>query len=59
MVCEKSKNIWDDVHIHSREFIKNFLTLKLQQKAMVQVRKGQKMMTESNSKIKTFNVDSC
>jgi [histone H3]-N6,N6-dimethyl-lysine9 N-methyltransferase len=46
VVCESSANVWEDVHIHSREFMANYLKTYRNERPMVQVRKGQKMITE-------------
>ncbi|XP_052896225.1 histone-lysine N-methyltransferase eggless [Anopheles moucheti] len=50
VVCEQSKNIWDDVHPHSREFIRNYMQTCGSLRPMVQAKRGQRMMVEMNRK---------
>lgn len=48
VVCESSKNVWESVHHSSSEFIQNYLKQFGTSRPMVQVRKNQRMTTESN-----------
>lgn len=46
VVCEASDNVWEDVVIESREFIETYLQQFSKMRPMVQVQRGQRMMTE-------------
>lgn len=50
VVCESSVHVWENVHPSSSEFIQNYLKQFSSRRPMVQVRKNQRMMTESNGK---------
>lgn len=50
VVCESSKNVWEDVAPESREFIREYLQQFTTIRRMVQVQKLQKMMTEWQGK---------
>ncbi|XP_049538184.1 histone-lysine N-methyltransferase eggless [Anopheles darlingi] len=49
VVCFQSKNVWDDVDIHSREFIKDYLIKIHKIRPMVHVKPQQRLMTERNA----------
>lgn len=46
VVCEASENVWEDVVFQSREFIETYLQQFSRMRPMVQVQRGQRMMTE-------------
>ncbi|XP_055595543.1 histone-lysine N-methyltransferase eggless [Uranotaenia lowii] len=50
VVCEESKEVWEDIHPHSQEFIRNYLLNYRSQRPMVQVKVGQKIITEWKGK---------
>lgn len=50
VICEASDKVWEDVHADSAAFIENYLMQYKTQRPMVQVRKGQRMITEWNGK---------
>ncbi|XP_055641040.1 histone-lysine N-methyltransferase eggless [Toxorhynchites rutilus septentrionalis] len=50
VVCEESKEVWMDIHPHSQEFIKNYLANFRSQRPMVQVKVGQRIITEWKGK---------
>uniref|UniRef100_A0A182RJ96 Histone-lysine N-methyltransferase eggless n=1 Tax=Anopheles funestus TaxID=62324 RepID=A0A182RJ96_ANOFN len=50
VVCEQSNNIWDDVHPHSKEFIRNYMLTCGSMRPMVQAHRGQRMSVEINQK---------
>ncbi|XP_055385314.1 histone-lysine N-methyltransferase eggless [Condylostylus longicornis] len=50
LICEVSANVWDDIHPGSRDFIQNYLINYKKNRPMVQVKKGQSMVTELNGK---------
>lgn len=50
VVCEYSERVWEDVVPESRDFIEHYLKQFSQMRPMVQVRKGQRMMTELSGK---------
>ena len=50
LICEASLNVWEDIHPGSREFIQNYLINYKKNRPMVQVKKGQSMITELNGK---------
>lgn len=50
VVCEASANVWEDVVEESREFIENYLQQFSKMRPMVQVQRGQRMMTELQGK---------
>uniref|UniRef100_A0A182M0Q0 Histone-lysine N-methyltransferase eggless n=1 Tax=Anopheles culicifacies TaxID=139723 RepID=A0A182M0Q0_9DIPT len=50
VVCEQSKNIWDDVHPHSKEFIRNYMQTCDSLRPMVQAHRGQRLKVEINHK---------
>ncbi|XP_062706947.1 histone-lysine N-methyltransferase eggless [Aedes albopictus] len=50
VVCEESKEVWLDIHPHSQEFIKNYLMNYRSQRPMVQVKVGQRIITEWKGK---------
>lgn len=50
VVCEESKEVWTDIHPHSQEFIKNYLMNYRSQRPMVQVKVGQRIITEWKGK---------
>lgn len=50
LVCEASANVWQDVHPASSLFIKNYLNQYRSQRPMVQVKTGQRMVTEWHGK---------
>ncbi|XP_050083357.1 histone-lysine N-methyltransferase eggless [Anopheles aquasalis] len=49
VVCSQSKNVWEDVDIHSREFIKDYLIKIHKIRPMVHVKPQQRLMTERNA----------
>lgn len=49
LVCSPSANVWEDVYPDSSEFIKSYLDQYKTQRPMVQVKRGQRMITEWNS----------
>ncbi|XP_055545071.1 histone-lysine N-methyltransferase eggless [Wyeomyia smithii] len=50
VVCEESKEVWLDIHPHSQEFIRNYLLNYRSQRPMVQVKVGQRIITEWKGK---------
>lgn len=50
LVCEASQLVWQDVHPASSLFIKNYLSQYRSQRPMVQVKTGQRMVTEWHGK---------
>uniref|UniRef100_A0A1S4GWW3 Uncharacterized protein n=1 Tax=Anopheles gambiae TaxID=7165 RepID=A0A1S4GWW3_ANOGA len=50
VVCDQSKHVWDDVHPHSREFIRNYMLKSGSVRPMVQAHRGQRMMVEIDDK---------
>uniref|UniRef100_A0A8D8GAT4 Histone-lysine N-methyltransferase eggless n=2 Tax=Culex pipiens TaxID=7175 RepID=A0A8D8GAT4_CULPI len=50
VVCEESKEVWADIHPHSQEFIKAYLQNYRSQRPMVQVKVGQRIITEWKGK---------
>lgn len=50
VVCEESKEVWADIHPHSQEFIKAYLQNFRSQRPMVQVKVGQRIITEWKGK---------
>ncbi|XP_035916079.1 histone-lysine N-methyltransferase eggless isoform X1 [Anopheles stephensi] len=50
VVCEESKHVWDDVHPHSKEFIRNYMQTCGSMRPMVQAQPGQRLMVEINQK---------
>lgn len=50
VVCEASANVWEDVVAESREFIETYLHQFSKMRPMVQVQRGQRMMTEWGGK---------
>lgn len=46
VVCEASANVWEDVVAESREFVESYLQQFSKMRPMVQVQRGQRMMTE-------------
>uniref|UniRef100_A0A182W7G5 Histone-lysine N-methyltransferase n=1 Tax=Anopheles minimus TaxID=112268 RepID=A0A182W7G5_9DIPT len=50
VVCEQSKHIWDDVHPHSKEFIRNYMQTCDSLRPMVQAHRGQRLRVEINRK---------
>lgn len=50
VVCEASANVWEDVVAESREFIQTYLLQFSKMRPMVQVQRGQRMMTEYGGK---------
>lgn len=49
LICTPSANVWDDVFPDSAEFIRVYLDQYKTQRPMVQVKRGQRMITEWNS----------
>lgn len=49
LICTPSQNVWDDVFADASEFIKSYLDQYKTQRPMVQVKRGQRMITEWNS----------
>ncbi|XP_035794441.1 histone-lysine N-methyltransferase eggless-like [Anopheles albimanus] len=49
VVCFQSRNVWEDVDIHSREFIKDYLIKIYKIRPMVHVKPQQRLMTERNA----------
>lgn len=49
LICTPSQNVWDDVYPDASEFIKSYLEQYKTQRPMVQVKRGQRMITEWNS----------
>ncbi|XP_059613968.1 histone-lysine N-methyltransferase eggless isoform X2 [Phlebotomus argentipes] len=49
-ICRVSENVWDDVNPNSRDFIKNYLQENQYQRAVAQVKIGQKIEVERNGK---------
>lgn len=49
LICSPSPNVWDDVYADAAEFIKSYLDQYKTQRPMVQVKRGQRMITEWNS----------
>lgn len=49
LVCYQSPDVWDDVHIDSREFIKKYLD-KYPERPMVKLSPGQMVKTESDGR---------
>jgi hypothetical protein len=47
LVCESSRNVWDDIHPDSREFIRNYLE-QYPERPMVKLQQGQIVKTEWN-----------
>lgn len=45
LVCESSKNVWEDIHPESREFIKAYLQA-YPERPMVKLQEGQMVKTE-------------
>ncbi|XP_058815373.1 histone-lysine N-methyltransferase eggless [Topomyia yanbarensis] len=50
VVCEESKDVWLDIHPHSQDFIRNYLLNYRSQRPMVQVKVGQRIITEWKGK---------
>ncbi|XP_058451302.1 histone-lysine N-methyltransferase eggless [Malaya genurostris] len=50
VVCEESKEVWLDIHPHSQDFIRNYLMNYRSQRPMVQVKVGQRIITEWKGK---------
>uniref|UniRef100_A0A182JXT1 Histone-lysine N-methyltransferase eggless n=1 Tax=Anopheles christyi TaxID=43041 RepID=A0A182JXT1_9DIPT len=50
VVCDQSKHVWDDVHPHSREFIRNYMQKSGTMRPMVQAHRGQRMLVEIEQK---------
>lgn len=50
LVCQASVNVWEDVYPESSQFIQNYLTQCRTQRPMVQMKRGQRMVTEWNGK---------
>lgn len=48
LICTPSPNVWDDVYPGSASFIKSYLE-QYKTRLMVQVKRGQRMITEWNS----------
>lgn len=51
LIYEASENVWEDMHIDSRLFIKKYLK-SYPERPMVKLRKDQNVRTEYNGKIK-------
>uniref|UniRef100_A0A1B0DMP7 Uncharacterized protein n=1 Tax=Phlebotomus papatasi TaxID=29031 RepID=A0A1B0DMP7_PHLPP len=49
-ICSVSENVWEDVHPGSRDFIKSYLQENQYQRAVAQVKIGQKIEVERNGK---------
>ncbi|KDR11107.1 Histone-lysine N-methyltransferase eggless, partial [Zootermopsis nevadensis] len=49
LVCESSRNVWDDIHPDSREFIRKYLE-QYPERPMVKLQQGQIVKTEWNGK---------
>ncbi|XP_037048662.1 histone-lysine N-methyltransferase eggless-like isoform X2 [Bradysia coprophila] len=49
LICSPSPNVWEDVYPDAAEFIKSYLEQYKTQRPMVQVKRGQRMITEWNS----------
>ncbi|KAJ6646131.1 Histone-lysine N-methyltransferase eggless, partial [Pseudolycoriella hygida] len=49
LICRPSPKVWEDVFPESAEFIKSYLEQYKTQRPMVQVKRGQRMLTEWNS----------
>lgn len=49
LICCPSTNVWEDVYPDAAEFIKSYLEQYKTQRPMVQVKRGQRMITEWNS----------
>lgn len=46
LVYEASKDVWDDVHPHAKEFIQEYLMNYRKERPLVQVKRGHRMVTE-------------
>lgn len=46
LVYEVSPQVWDDVHAHAKEFIQEYLKSFKKERPLVQVKRGQKIVTE-------------
>lgn len=60
VVLDTNPNVWENVHLGSSEFIKNYLKQFSTRRPMVQVRKNQRMLTELNGKwinARVYDVD--
>lgn len=49
LICSPSQNVWEDVYPDAADFIKSYLQQYKTQRPMVQVKRGQRMITEWNS----------
>lgn len=49
LICCPSENVWEDVYQDAADFIKSYLEQYKTQRPMVQVKRGQRMITEWNS----------
>lgn len=49
LICTPSPNVWEDIYPDAAEFIKSYLEQYKTQRPMVQVKRGQRMITEFNS----------
>jgi histone-lysine N-methyltransferase SETDB1 len=47
LVCESSRNVWEDIHPDSREFIRKYLE-QYPERPMVKLQQGQIVKTEWN-----------
>uniref|UniRef100_A0A182PD15 Histone-lysine N-methyltransferase n=1 Tax=Anopheles epiroticus TaxID=199890 RepID=A0A182PD15_9DIPT len=56
VVCDQSENVWDDVHLHSREFIRNYLQSCGTVRPMLQAKRGQRLLVEIDQKWYPANV---
>lgn len=50
MVVEANPNVWEDIHIEPRAFIKNYL-MQYPERPMVKLNKGQVVKVEWNGKL--------
>lgn len=57
LVCSPSPNVWEDVHQDVATYIESYLEQYQTDRPMVQVERGQKMITEWNSEWRNARVD--
>ena len=56
VVCNSSKDVWQDIHLNTRSFIMNYLQ-QFPERAMVKLQKGQTVKTELNGRWLLGRVD--
>lgn len=57
LICVPSANVWDDVNCETASFVKTYLEQYKTERPMVEVKRGQKMITEWNSEWRSARVE--